>query len=371
MIAFQPLIEQPGRRRLFLFALVLVAGITFSHYMTPTRLHPVHELLKVLYFVPILMFAYGYGFWGGLLSGLAVTFLYLPHIMFQWGGATLMNLSRFLMIGLYLLIGTLTGFLWQRERRERQEVLSASNKLQQSYEQLQNASEELTRVESQLLFAERLATLGELTAALAHEVRNPLGSIQGVAEILRDESKDPSLQKFVDILIKETQRLDSVVENYLSLSHRQASPPKVRSFKSLIEPVVTLLGPELRKKSLQVESDYQPKSVSIQCREGEMQQAFLNLLLNAIQASPENGTISIVVRSNEHRVICSISDEGRGVDEEIKSRVFEPFFTTKEQGTGLGLAITRRIVERNQGSISIENREPQGTRVNLEFEHEE
>ena len=116
--------------------------------------------------------------------------------------------------------------------------------------------------------AERLSTLGELTASLAHEVRNPLGSIRGVAEILRDESQDKSHKTFVGILLKETQRLDAVVANYLTFARPRTEEREVVSLKKTIESTLALLGPELRKKTLQLDVNVEPHDLKMFCQIG-------------------------------------------------------------------------------------------------------
>lgn len=346
-------------------ALILV--ISFFHYTTPTSYRPLHELYKVLYFIPIILGAFGFGLKGGMMTALIVTFLYLPHVVFQWGGNIVMNISRFFMILLYNTLGGLTGYLWEQERKQKTFYRQASERLKESMDKLKKTTEELALIENQLRMAERLSTLGELTASLAHEVRNPLGSIRGVAEILRDESRDKSHKNFVEILLKETQRLDTVVANYLNFARPRTEEREVVNLKKIIESTLALLGPELRKKTLQLKVDVEPQDLTMLCREGQMRQALLNILLNAIQASPANGTISITAEQNEKALSITISDEGPGVGEEARKHLFEPFYTEKSGGTGLGLAITKRIVESHNGNIRAINRKNGGAQIKMEF----
>ncbi len=349
----------------------LILAISFFHYTTPTIYRPLHELYKVLYFIPIVLGAFGFGLRGGIITALAVTFVYLPHIMFQWGGNFIMNISRFFMILLYNTLGGLTGYLWEQERKQKNFYQQASERLKQSMDKLKETTDELAIIENQLRMAERLSTLGELTASLAHEVRNPLGSIRGVAEILRDESQNESHKKFVEILLKETQRLEAVVVNYLALAKSRTEEREVVSLKKNIESTVALLGPELRKKTLQIKVDVEPQNLTLFFCEGQMRQALLNILLNAIQASPPNGIISISAGREENSLFVTVSDQGTGISEEAKKHLFEPFYTEKSDGTGLGLAITKRIVEAHNGSISAENRKGSGTKIKMEFLNDE
>jgi two-component system sensor histidine kinase HydH len=333
--------------------------ITVFHYTTPIALHPLHALYEVLYFIPIILAAFAFGLKGGLTSAIVVTVLYLPHVMFQWGGGFIMNLSRFLMIVLFNILGGLTGYLWQREKTERDRYQQTAIQLQQSLENLRKKTEELAIIEIQLRTAERLSTLGELTASLAHEVRNPLGSIRGVAEILRDEANDKSLDKFIDILLKETQRLDAVVANYLSYAKPKISNSVNVALDKIVDSVLALLGPELRKKNIQTQVSIAPNLVLF-CHEGQLRQAILNVLLNAVQASPPGQSIEVEAHQDDHRIFLCIKDNGPGLSQTMQQHLFEAFFSTKEDGTGLGLAITKRIVEGHGGIIRAENRENGG-----------
>ena len=362
------------RGRTFIYALMkyvlgmIVLAITYLHYTTPTTVHYLHELYKVLYFIPIILASFLYGFKGGLMTSLIISIVYLPHILLQWGGALLMNISRLSMILIYIVVGGLTGYLWQRERAERKLYQRTSEKLADSFYSLEQKSEELASIESQLRTAERLSTLGELTASLAHEVRNPLGSIQGAAEILRDEYQNDSNKKFIDILLQETRRLESVVANYLSFAKSQSSKWEQIDLVKLIPSMTDILGPEARKRNITFTMRSERSSIEIKGNEGLIRQAVLNVLINAVQASPEGGKIDISMVSDK-RIRIEIFNEGKGIPQDVKSRIFEPFYTTKTEGTGLGLAITKRIVKEHGGAISLKSKSGYGTTIIMEFPH--
>lgn len=329
-------------------------------------MHYLHEVYKVLYFIPIILAAFLFGLRGGITAAFAATALYLPHVMFQWGGSFVENISRFLMILLYLILGSLTGYLWEQERMQRRHYQEASEQLAESLRRLEQTTDELQMIEGQLRSAERLSTLGELTASLAHEVRNPLASIRGVAEILRDESADKKHSEFISILLKEVQRLDGVVANYLNLARQKSVDKAPVRLKSVIDSTLTLLGPEIRKKNLSV-SVAVDDNMQLNCREDQLRQALLNVLLNAIQANPQRGALDLTAENENGRVRISIADSGPGLSDAAKTKLFDPFFSEKEEGTGLGLAITRRIVEAHGGRIFAGDNVPIGAIITLEF----
>ncbi len=341
---------------------VLIITISVLHYSTPTSKLPFHLLYMQSYFIPIILGAFWFGVRGGLGTALVVSLIYLPHIMFQWGGFHLNNLIRFLQIGLFLALGYLTGLKAQGEKEEKEKYQQAAKRLQRSLEELRKKTEQIFEMEQQLKAADRLAIIGELTANLAHEVRNPLGAIRGAVEIIRDAVPD-ELKKleFFDILIHETQRLNEVVENYLNYAKKKSKMVSLFDLREIVTDVVLMLGVKARKNDikLQVKLDEQPlmlKGDSI-----HIWQILMNVLLNAIQAMPRGGRIWIDARATDSSIRLMVRDEGEGISRERLSRIFDSFYTTKANGSGLGLAIVKRIAEENKWTIDLKSEEGKGT----------
>ena len=156
-----------------------ILGISLLHYLTPLHRPVLHDIFQRLYYIPIIYAGFWFGLRGGLLSSILVSFLYAPHILFQWGIGPSLEMEKFLEIVLYNVVGGTTGFLSQREQERRVELESIAHGLEESYRKLQSQADLIIGIEEQLRRAERLSALGELSAVLAHEVRNPLGSIRG------------------------------------------------------------------------------------------------------------------------------------------------------------------------------------------------
>ena len=346
----------------------MVVIISALHYIIPTKYHHYHELFRRLYYLPIILAAYRFGLRGGLVTSVAVSLIYLPHVIFQWTGSFLSNLVRFTEIGLYIIVGSLAGFLSQRVQNERDRYKKTADKLEKSYKKLEAQTVQLSEMESQLRSADRLAVLGELSASLAHEVRNPLGSIKGASDILKKRcSEDKVVREFTNLLIKEVERLNKVVENYLGMARKTSEHTEKADLKKEIRSVLEILNHPIRKKQITVtwHSNDHPHIILMQ--DVEVRQVFLNILLNAISAVEKDGRIEIQTTMADGEVQVEIKDTGMGIEPEQLQKIFHPFFTSKEKGTGLGLAIVKRIMETHGGHIAVDSEMNTGTTVKLTF----
>lgn len=348
-----------------LILLSFVVGVSLLHYLTPLHLHYLHDIFQRLYYLPIILSALWYGFRGGLLCSIVVSIAYAPHLMFQWGGHLTMEMEKYLEIVLYNIVGGMTGLLSQRERERTVELQKTAHGLEESYQKLQHQSERIITIEEQLRRAEKLSTLGEMAAVLAHEIRNPLGSIRGTAEILRDDYKpgDPK-HEFIEIQIKETERLNRVVVDFLHMARPQPVDLRLCPVQEELETIVTLLSNDARERKVKLILQPLTAPVIIRADGEKLRQAFLNIIINALQATLAGGSV-IISTTVYQAAFCEIRfrDTGPGIDAETQNRIFEPFFTTKQNGTGLGLAITRKIIESHSGTLLVESETGKGTTV--------
>lgn len=350
-----------------LILISFVIGISLLHYLTPLHLPYLHDIFQRLYYLPIILAALWYGFRGGLLCSVIVSVAYAPHLLFQWGGHLTMEMEKYLEILLYNIVGSVTGLLSQRERERAVELQKTARGLEDSYQKLQHQSERIITIEEQLRRSEKLSTLGEMAAILAHEIRNPLGSIRGTAEILKDDYKpgDPK-HEFIEIQIKETERLNRVVEDFLHMARPQPVDMRPCPVQEELETIVTLLSGDSREREIKLVLQPPAFPVIIKADGEKLRQAFLNIIINALQATPPGGSV-IISTSVQQPSLCEIqfSDTGPGLDEATLERIFEPFFTTKPDGTGLGLAITRKIIESHSGTLQVESQPGHGTTVTV------
>jgi len=226
------------------------------------------------------------------------------------------------------------------------------------------------RIEQAAARANTMALMGQMSGAVAHEIKNPLGIIRAAAERLRKQYDPAGGDATFSYITDEVDRLNRVITNYLNLGASAAPSTEQVNLTELIGEVAAAVGPDAAKSGVAVETRFDVLP-AIQGNRLELRQVFLNLLLNAIQAQPEGGSIRVTGlterRGNEQMVIVHIADQGSGIKPQDLSRVFEPFFTTREKGSGLGLFVVRRVIEAHKGSVKITSGPNQGTTVAVEI----
>ena len=279
-------------KRIFIITLLVVI-ISFLHYFTSIQSPHLHAIYARAYYIPIILAAFWYCLRGGIVVSAVVGLIYLPHVIFQWGGG-LGNLSRFLEIVMFIVVGSLTGYMVQRVREQRNRYQQTAQELERSYEKLTEQTERLLEMEDQLRTSDRLAVMGELSASLAHEVRNPLGSIRGTVDILR--KKFPAggeHMEFFKILVKEVNRLNEVVERYLGLAKQKQQKMVDRNLAYIIQSVVDLVSAKARKEKIDLIVVKPAEPITVFTDETLLQQVLLNILLNAMASIEGGGRIVV------------------------------------------------------------------------------
>jgi signal transduction histidine kinase/putative methionine-R-sulfoxide reductase with GAF domain len=234
---------------------------------------------------------------------------------------------------------------------------------QQMEEKIQKTTADLRKTEAQLIRSEKLAALGQLAAGIAHEIRNPLTSINILIHSLRENlSSEVTRWEDFKVIEEEIHRINEIVDRFLQFA-KPASPLLQKAdVIPIFEETLHLLRPQLEQAKISVHKDFQPLPLITIDRE-QMKQVILNLLINAIQAMPEGGRLDLRDQvSGDHQGIqLSIQDTGAGIPPEDIYRLFDPFFTTKEGGIGLGLSIAHRIIDQHHGRIEVESIPGNGT----------
>lgn len=344
-----------------LLLVVSVLAISALHYGTTVEKNQFHDIYRRLYYIPIVLGGIWFCLRGGLGVSLAVSLIYAPHVVFQWGHHQGVPLEQYLEMLLYNAIGLLTGLLSDREQRLTRQYRETANELEASYAHLRNQADQILEIEDQLRRADRLSALGELAAGMAHEVRNPLASIRGTAEILQDgvAADDPRLE-FARILVQETDRLNRVVQDFLSFARSAPEDSSRLDLNQLLDEILKLALFQAEKSAVKV--SFNPGPIPVVIGVGEkLKQVFLNLALNAIQAMPQGGMLEVSTETDQGRALVRFRDNGCGIPGAELERIFDPFFTTRRNGTGLGLAITCRIVRSHGGDIEVDSQVGRGT----------
>jgi signal transduction histidine kinase len=233
----------------------------------------------------------------------------------------------------------------------------------QMEEKIQKTTSDLSKTEAQLIRSEKLAALGQLAAGIAHEIRNPLTSINILIHSLTQNlPTEDSRWEDLKVIEEEILRINEIVDQFLRFA-RPAPPLLVKAeVVSIIEETLQLLRPQIEKHRILVQKEFQPLPPILTDRE-QMKQAILNLLLNAVQAMPKGGHLALRghVPEGNRWVQFSIQDSGVGIPAEDIDKLFDPFFSTKEGGVGLGLSITHRIIDQHDGKIEVESAPGKGT----------
>lgn len=248
----------------------------------------------------------------------------------------------------------------------------AENELVEKNAQLKHAMEQLKNSQEQLLQSEKLAAVGQLVSGVAHELNNPLMAISSTVELMQRYIKDEIAIEDLNSLQSDTDRAISIVRNLLSFARKQEPRKQQVSVNEVLESVIDLRTYELRLENIQVVKDFQADLPATMADYQQLQQVFLNLIINAEQAMAAahgKGTLRIETKQVGDMVRVVFADDGPGIPSQMMSRIFEPFFTTRPvgQGTGLGLSICYGIIQEHAGEICVASTEGTGTEFTVDL----
>lgn len=328
--------------------LVLLLSLTLSlHYMLLPFPHLVHLVHRRFCYVPILLAALWFGLRGGLAASVVISLATLPlAVRFRgvpWENEDLVEMT------FYLGLGLLAGLLVDRREAERRKALELRQKLEAS---------------------ERLASLGRMASGVAHEVRTPLGSIQGAAEILAEDFPEGHPRRpFYDILWEEIGRLKRVVEDFLDLGRTIPLEWADVDTARILEEVRRSVSPAAETFGVRLVVEASGLG-PLRADPHRLHQALANLVQNALQVSPRGSTVHVRAWSDGEGVLFEVADEGPGLPQGDENRIFEPFFTRRKGGTGLGLALVRQIARAHGGEVRGETLGGRGARFLLTLPRE-
>ncbi len=341
------------RYRVLVVIAVSVATAAFHYglivrpsHEDPSLFHAIHGRLC---YIPIILGAVWFGVRGGLGTAFLISLLTLPYALWGARGHHTSPIGEYTEMIFYAAVGLTAGILieLQRHERRRSEALSV-----------------------ELVRERHLASLGQMAAGLAHEIKNPLGSIKGAAEILGDDFPEGSRKhEMMHVLIKETDRLNRVVDDFLNFARPRPIVREPTRINAVLDGVVSQIAADATARHVKIVRDFDTRIPEAPLDAEKLHQVFLNLALNAVAAMPGGGILAVATRhasmDGRPHIVVTFRDEGAGIREEDMERVFDPFFTRSEKGTGLGLSISHTIVQNHGGRIEVASVHPRGTQFSV------
>lgn len=222
----------------------------------------------------------------------------------------------------------------------------------------------LSTAHEELRESEKLAVIGQMATAIAHEIKNPLSALKGFTQL--QQEKDKADEQYYPIMLNEIDRINSIVTDLLVLGKPNTGIKFPKSLLDIIQYVVTITEPHTVRKNIKIELNGNVSPVLL-CDENQLKQVFINLVKNAMEAMQDGGTVTINFEEKDGFAVFSVEDEGCGIEPDKISKLGDPFYTTKQNGTGLGLMVTKKIIEEHNGEFFINSELHKGTTVTVKI----
>ena len=351
--------EQSARGTLFIALMVLM--LAALSWAVPGSFISAHNILHHLNFIPLMMAGMMFGRRGALVASLLAVALNAPLIARHWIEWPLDSKDQILELSIFSAAGLIAGYLSDRERAHRRNLEQTKRELEKVYLELRENVASMKK-------AERLLAAGQLAASLAHEIRNPLASISGAAGILRRAAAPPEFfEDSLDIIQRESQRLNSLLTGFLNFAKPRSLRLQSADPDAILSSVAALACHAAEVSNISLAHEAVPDCPEIECDPEQIRQVLLNLVINAIDASPSGSQVLLRTLIAANRISIEVEDKGNGIPDEIADRIFDPFFTTKAKGTGLGLSVSSTIVEQHGGALSFRRNPLGGTTFRIEL----
>jgi two-component system, NtrC family, sensor histidine kinase HydH len=304
-------------------------------------------------FLPVISGATNFGLLGTAITSLTASAVYLSFLVFLGENQQIADIPELVLRTLFLpVVGYLTYQLAQANQTEK-------HKAQEAMEELARANRSLQEAQAEVRRAERLAALGQLTAGLAHELRNPLGTMKTSAQLLSRQvaQENAVAQEMAGFIVSEVDRTNSLITRFLDFARPQHLKLEAADITTMLDSAIARFEREQKNSdtSVTVFKNYSPDVPPVRFDAELMERVVANLLLNAAQASRPGGVVTVKTLSNDAEVEVAVIDRGSGIDPQNIENIFNPFFTTKSEGIGFGLAIISKILDEHGGRITVES----------------
>lgn len=308
------------------FIAILIVGISLVHYLLALTQQHYHIFYRELYYLPVILAGLWFGLRGALATSIGITICFLPFTLLIWDGFSPDDFSRLMELLLLYIVGLILGLFRDREKSAQKKIVKT----------------------------ERLAATGRALAGVAHDLKTPLIAIGGYTRLVQKKMKkdDPDYRN-LDVVINETRRLETMIREMLDFSRPLTLNCCKGDLRKTLEECLDIVEHQGEKRKVKVETRFTSHLPVLSFDDSRMKQCIINLLINAIQASPEGEAVIVCTSVKDGLVNVDITDRGKGIPPEKEEEVFLPFFTTKSDGTGLGLPIAKKIVEAHGGELEV------------------
>ncbi len=315
-----------------LFLVLSVIIITFLHYRTSQLEISTHILFRELYFLPIILAGFWFGVRGALAVSFSITLFYLPFTLSLPQRITGHYLENILQIVLFNIIGLLIGWLRDREKNQQKKLREAEN----------------------------LAAMGRAVSCIAHDMKTPLIAIGGLVRRVRRKVEEPNLAEKLDIASDQVRRLELLAGDMLAFAKPLQLEYNRGIVSGFVKEIAALAAEKAARHKVRIHAEVQQEMPLLEYDPLRLQQAVLNLVNNALEASPPGGLVILRCSCQRKGVVIEIIDQGEGIPREQQLDIFTPFFTTKKEGTGLGLPIVKKVIEAHGGTVWLERKSDHG-----------
>jgi len=355
----------------FWIIVALMAVLTLVYYAGYTPLTNLgsfftdafpHDLHRTLFLIPIIYAALTFRVRGALGASLVFLCVVLPRTFYSPYTDPLVRPLLFVLFTAFL--GVLTAMLIDGvEKEERAHV-----ELNIAHQELSTYVQQLKESQEQLIQAEKLTSLGQMAASIAHEINNPLAGVLVYTQLLSkkvagDTLKEEEALDYLSKMGSEVSRCSRIIRNLLDFARQTEPMLRLVDINQVIEQVLAMVGHQAQLQNVEVVKEFSPSLPKVTADFDQLQQVFTNLTLNAIQAMPDGGRLTLRSSAVDGEVRIDVQDTGCGISKESLGKLFTPFFTTKakDKGVGLGLAVVHGIIERHKGRIKVQSEVGKGT----------